>query len=100
MPELAQALSWGRRDGGNELLTGLVVEGRYRLGELIGKGACGVVYEGFSLAPALATHRRRRVAIKLLASDQANDPGATARFMHEAFLASRFSHPNLVKVLD
>jgi eukaryotic-like serine/threonine-protein kinase len=81
-------------------LTGNDVEGRYRIGRRLGKGASGVVYEARSLAPALADHRKRHVALKILSGDSVGDPDAVARFTHEAFLSSRLRHPNLVRVID
>jgi serine/threonine-protein kinase len=49
---------------------------------------------------ATADHGKRRVAIKIMASQHVNDPDAVARFTHEAFLSSKLRHPNLVRVLD
>jgi serine/threonine protein kinase len=74
------------------------LEGRYRLGRRLGKGACGVVFEAQATPEAIADHGKRRVAIKVLAAG--GDADAVARFTHEAFLASRLRHPNLVRVLD
>jgi serine/threonine-protein kinase len=76
------------------------VEKRYRLTRILGKGACGVVYEARALAPAFRSHGYKKVALKLLAEDQIGDAGAIARFTHEAFLLSKLDHPNLVRVLD
>jgi eukaryotic-like serine/threonine-protein kinase len=81
-------------------LTGRELEGRYRIGRKLGKGASGVVYEGRSLAAAIADHGKRQVALKVLSARSVGDADAIARFTHEAFLCSRFSHPGLVKVLD
>jgi serine/threonine-protein kinase len=58
------------------------------------------VYEARSLAPAFATHGKKKVALKLLAEDQIGDEGAIARFTHEAFLLAKLAHPNLVGVVD
>jgi len=76
------------------------VEARYRIGRPLGHGAWGVVYAARSLAPAYRNHGKRNVAMKVLADAHVGDPDAIARFTHEAFLASRFAHPNLVRVLD
>jgi serine/threonine protein kinase len=78
----------------------LEVEGRYLLGRRLGRGSSGVVYAARSLAPALRDHGRREVAIKILGRTHVGDPDAVARFTHEAFLASRLTHPNLIGVID
>ncbi len=61
----------------------------YDLGEELGRGAMGVVYE--------ATDRRlgRAVAIKFLAPELTRDPKACQRFEREARLAASLEHPNL-----
>jgi eukaryotic-like serine/threonine-protein kinase len=77
-----------------------VVEGRYRLVRLIGKGASGLVFEAMSLGDAVASHGKRRVALKVLSVEETSDESSVARFTHEAFLGSRIDHKNLVPVLD
>ncbi len=64
----------------------------YDLGEEIGRGSMGVVYE--------ADDRRlgRTVAIKFLAPDLTRDPGACRRFEREARVAATVDHPNLATV--
>jgi eukaryotic-like serine/threonine-protein kinase len=42
----------------------------------------------------------RPVAVKFLADNLANDPEIRARFLREALLSRRLSHPNIVQVLD
>ncbi len=60
----------------------------------LGAGALGVVYE--------AQHERlgRTVAIKMLSSKAANDPGLVSRFQREARVAARIQHPHVVAVHD
>jgi serine/threonine protein kinase len=63
------------------------------LGEL-GQGGMGVVYRAF------ARRLGRYVAVKLIRSgDQASDL-EVARFLNEATLAARLSHPNIVRIYD
>src|SRR5262249_41506792 len=81
-------------------MAGFELEGRYRLSRCIGTGASSSVYAATALAPAVADHGRRRVAVKILGASQVGDPDAVARFTHEAFLSSRLRHPNLVAVID
>lgn len=76
------------------------VEGRYRLGRPLGRGSSGIVYAARSLPPAVRDHGRRDVAVKILGEEHIGDGEAIARFTHEAFLASRIRHPNLVGVVD
>src|SRR5207248_3317959 len=62
--------------------------GKYEIRRLLGAGGMGAVYE------AVHTEIGKRVAIKVVA------PGARARFLREAQLASRINHPNIVDVND
>lgn len=72
---------------------GDVVGGRYRLGELAGRGAMGSVH--------VATREGdgARVAVKLL-RDSGADPIALERFRREARAAHMLEHPHIVRVLD
>ena len=68
-----------------------LLEGRYQLGELIGRGGMAEVHRGVDL------RLDREVAIKLLA----HSPGADrARFAAEARMLAQFNHPNLVRLFD
>ena len=66
----------------------------YILGEVIGTGGMGSVYE--------ARHERlgQPVAIKVLASNLARDPDLIGRFEQEARLQANLRHPNIVAVTD
>ncbi len=79
---------------GNARLTGMVLEGRYVLGQPLGAGGMGTVYIARQL------RLDRDVAIKLLAPTYAAHPEASARFLREAQIVSRIRHPNVVQVLD
>ena len=68
--------------------------GRYRLGDAIGSGGMAIVH----VAEDCELHRR--VAVKLLADNLAVNEGFRARFLREAQLAARLSHPNIVHVYD
>jgi serine/threonine protein kinase len=66
--------------------------GRYRLGERLGRGGFGVVFE------AVDATSGRAVALKLLrASD---DAAAAFAFAREAALLARLAHPNIVALYD
>ena len=69
-----------------------VLAGRFAVEREIGRGGMGIVY----LARDLALDRP--VAVKVLAPAWADRPDLRARFLHEARLAARLSHPNIVPV--
>jgi serine/threonine-protein kinase len=68
--------------------------GRYRLEQPLGHGGMATVY----LAHDEELHRP--VAIKLLAEHLSGDADFRKRFLREARLAARLSHPNVVSVYD
>ena len=71
--------------------------GKYEVKRPLGRGAMGMVYEGWD--PIIA----RRVAIKAVKLPDSADPDteeALARFRREAQAAGRLSHPNIVAVFD
>jgi DNA-binding response OmpR family regulator len=80
--------------GAQEIKPGSVLEGRYRLDEMIGAGSNGAVYR--------ATHLNldRRVAVKILHTGLGDDEVALERLQQEGISACRVDHPNAVAVLD
>ena len=68
--------------------------GKYQIVRLLGAGGMGAVYE------ASHTEIGKRVAVKVLGTAIAAIPGARARFLREAQLTSKVSHPNIVDVTD
>ena len=70
------------------------VVGRYRLERKLGHGGMATVYL------ARDDDLNRPVAIKLLAENLAGDRAFRERFLREARLAARLSHPNVVTVYD
>jgi serine/threonine protein kinase len=68
--------------------------GPYRIEALIGRGGMGVVY--------LATHAGldRKVALKLLAPDYADDDAFRARFLRESRMAAAIDHPNIIPIYE
>ena len=81
------------RDADDERL-GQVVDGRYRLDALVGRGGMGVVYRAEHVAI------RRTVALKLLHSSLAGIPELRSRFEREALAIGKIEHPNCVNVSD
>ncbi|AZQ40483.1 serine/threonine protein kinase [Streptomyces cyaneochromogenes] len=71
----------------------MLIAGRYRLGESIGRGGMGEVWRAYDETLA------RQVAVKLLLP-QDSDPTAAPRFRLEAQTAARIDHPNVVGVRD
>ncbi|MFT3839526.1 MAG: protein kinase [Myxococcaceae bacterium] len=76
--------------------TGQVMNRRFRLLQPIGSGGTGIVYR------ALDSTLDREVAVKVLdlRFDPSKDPGHRERFIQEAALTARLSHPNIVTVFD
>ncbi|MFF4155995.1 serine/threonine-protein kinase [Streptomyces sp. NPDC001678] len=71
----------------------MLVAGRYRLGEPLGRGGMGEVWQGQDEVLG------RQVAVKLLLGDD-GDESAAMRFRMEAQTAARLNHPQVVAVYD
>src|SRR3954447_8728615 len=76
-----------------QLSTGTTLGG-YRIDEIAGRGGMGVVY----LAEQLALGRR--VALKVISPELADDPGFRERFKHESRIAASIDHPNVIAVYE
>ncbi|MDQ2621745.1 MAG: PASTA domain-containing protein [Actinomycetota bacterium] len=76
------------------LTTGMVVDGRYRIEELIGSGGMADVWLASDL------ELPRRVALKVLHERYAADPQFVERFRREAESAARLQHVNIVSIFD
>ncbi len=74
--------------------TGLRIGGRYRLGRELGRGGMGSVYE------AVQENLGRRVAVKVVLHELAEDSEVLERFRREAETAASLGHPNIVQVTD
>ncbi|MEP6638489.1 MAG: kelch repeat-containing protein, partial [Chloroflexota bacterium] len=68
--------------------------GAYVIQSLVGRGGMGVVYV------AEHTALRRRVALKVIAPEVAEDLAFRDRFMREARLAASLHHPNIIEIYD
>ena len=75
-------------------LLGKVLEGRYRIEKVVGRGGMGTVYQGVQLAT------KQVVAIKVIRAENAADPEAAKRFHREARAASQLTHPHTIRVFD
>ncbi|MEM9460924.1 MAG: protein kinase [Myxococcota bacterium] len=75
-------------------LTGVMLDGRYRLTRLMGQGGMGQVYAG------IHEFLDRPVAVKVLLPRLACEAKFRERFLREAKAASKILHRNVVKILD
>lgn len=75
-------------------LVGSVLDGKYRVAQMIGHGGMGAVYEARHLGT------ERPVAVKVLLSALLRSSEALERFRREAKAAGRLRHPNIVDVTD
>ena len=82
-----------RSSGPRSLQPTAIIAG-YRIEQAIGRGGMGVVYRATQLA------LERPVAIKLIATERAQDPVFRARFERESRLAASIEHPNVIPVYE
>jgi beta-lactam-binding protein with PASTA domain len=71
-----------------------VLDGRYEVGELIGRGGMADVHLGRDVRLG------RAVAIKVLRADLARDPLFQSRFRREAQAVAALNHPAIVSIFD
>ncbi|HXI63746.1 MAG TPA: protein kinase [Gemmatimonadales bacterium] len=69
-----------------------IVEGKYRIEKLLGKGGMGAVFLAHDLT------LEREVAIKVLPPDVAQDEQVVRRFQQEAKTAAKLDHPNIIPI--
>lgn len=68
--------------------------GGYRLGDVLGRGGMGEVYEAVHVAT------NAPAAVKLLHHHALSDPANVRRFLREARIVASIDSPNVVKVLE
>jgi len=76
------------------LMPGTVIDGKYRLELLLGKGGMGIVWR------AEHAHLHGSVAIKFLLDRFRAKPQVIERFRQEATVMGELGHPNIVRVYD
>jgi eukaryotic-like serine/threonine-protein kinase len=81
-----------RVSSGDDSAVGQVLDGQFRLEELIGAGSMARVYRAHQLGVG------RDVALKLLRREHLGRADILARFQSEAALTARLSHPHVVGV--
>ena len=69
-----------------------VLEGKYRIERLLGKGGMGAVFLAHDLT------LERPVAIKVLPPDVAQDEQVVRRFQQEAKTSAKLDHPNIIPI--
>src|SRR3989454_1146850 len=69
-----------------------LVEGKYKIERLLGKGGMGQVFLAHDLT------LEREVAIKVLPPDVAQDDQVVRRFQQEAKPAAKLDHPNIIPI--
>ena len=69
-------------------------DGRYALGQELGRGGGGVVYLGADRS------LRRSVALKVLSPELVTDPTRVQAFVEEAIITGGLEHPNIVPAYD
>jgi len=75
-------------------LRGQFLDGRYRIGNAIGMGGTGIVFEAERLATL------ERVVVKMLRPTHAGNPDLMSRVRREVEVARRVVHPGIVPVID
>jgi serine/threonine protein kinase len=75
-------------------LIGRVLDDKFRIDALVGRGAMGAVYRATQLA------LKKRIAIKVMNPDRPADGAYASRFKREAKAAARMDHPNSLRVID
>ena len=82
------------REAGWVPVEGDLLDGRYRIDDIVAGGGMGVVL--------LAEHlsMKRKVAVKVLRPRWSHDPVMSDRFLREMHVAKEFSHPHIVQVYD
>ncbi|MFO7180086.1 MAG: protein kinase [Pseudomonadota bacterium] len=77
-----------------DVTSGALIDGRYRVLGLLGRGGIGLVY--------LCRHEvlEKPVAMKVLRPEYADQPEVVQRFVNEARAASAFKSPRIVDTLD
>jgi serine/threonine protein kinase len=80
--------------GGARPLERTAIIGGYRIEEVLGRGGMGVVYRATQLALG------REVAIKLIATERAEDPVFRERFKSESRIAASIEHASVIPLYE
>src|SRR5262249_40353964 len=86
--------SAGKAPVGTDGMLGQLLDGKYEIEELCGRGGMGAVYRATHVGPG------RRGAVKVIAPEVAGDSEFIERFRREAKTIGLLRHPNIVNVTD
>ncbi len=76
------------------LPSGTDLNGRYEIGQFLGRGGVGLVYR------AMDHMLGEDVVLKILNPAVASDPDAVKRFKREIKVCRKISHPNVIRIYD
>ena len=77
-----------------QALVGRVLDGRFRLDEVLNAGGMGLIFIGVQLSV------NRPVAVKVLKPTLSDEVDLARRFQQEVELVATLSHPNIVSLVD
>lgn len=77
-----------------QALVGRVLDGRFRLDEVLNSGGMGLIFIGVQLSVG------RPVAVKVLKPTLSDEVDLARRFQQEVELVATLSHPNIVSLVD
>jgi serine/threonine-protein kinase len=75
-------------------LLGRVLDGRYRLDEVLTTGGMGIVFKATQLSV------NRKIAVKILRPTLSKQSDLVRRFSHEIEVVASLRHPNIVSMID
>ncbi|MSZ46551.1 MAG: serine/threonine protein kinase, partial [Actinobacteria bacterium] len=75
-------------------LVGRLIGERYRIEQVVARGGMATVYL------AMDIRLERKIALKIIHPHLASDNSFREKFIREARIAAKLSHPNLVNVFD
>lgn len=87
-------------DGKREVGVGSILQGRFRLERLVGRGGMGVVFSAVDQRRVEAGDPNPEVALKILNAAIQAYPEAFVALQREASKAQSLAHPNIVTVYD
>ena len=87
-------------DKGGQLRPGSVINKRFILDTMLGKGGMGLVFGAIDRRKEEAQDPNPRVALKVLNADFARHPQSFIALQREARKAQTLAHPNVVTVFD
>lgn len=79
---------------------GSVLQGRFKLIELVGEGGMSRVYKAIDLRRVEARSREPHIAVKVLTVSFSDYFGSIATLHREAHKLQSLTHPNIVRVID